>query len=79
MTVDPQKRRMDNYILRRSIMDYGMGLVIFGFGVFFAIAHKLGFEFAIEPLFRYCLAGLFIIYGAWRIYRGYQKKYYTEE
>lgn len=60
-------------------MDYGMGGIILGFGVFFALADRFNIEFTIEPELRYCLAGLFVIYGAFRIYRGYQKKYYTEE
>ncbi len=76
---DPEERRRKAYSLRRSVMDYGMGLVIGCFGIFFAFAHKLGYQFDLEPLFRYSLSGLFIIYGAFRIYRGYQKKYYTEE
>ncbi|MBC8035296.1 MAG: hypothetical protein H7Y03_14195 [Chitinophagaceae bacterium] len=76
---DPEEKRRKNYMLRRSIMDYGMGLVILCFGIFFAIADRIGYAFDLEPLFRYGLSGLFIIYGAFRIYRGYQQNYYSEE
>lgn len=62
----------------RSVMDYGMGGLIFGFGLFFAFADKLKMEFNIEPFFRYFFAGLCIIYGAFRIYRGYKKNYFSE-
>ena len=63
----------------RSIMDYGMGVVIVGMGIFLLIGDRIGFEFALDPVFRYVLAGIFIVYGSWRFYRGYQKKYFTEE
>jgi hypothetical protein len=78
MSVDPEERRRKNYTLRRSITDIGMGIVILCFGIFFAIADKIGYYFDLEPVFRYCLAGLFIIYGLFRVYRGVQKNYYSE-
>ena len=56
-------------------MDYGMGLVIFSFGIFLLISERLGFNFEIEPFFRYFFEGMCLIYGAWRIYRGYKKNY----
>ena len=77
--MDQEERRKKNYVLRRSLMDIGMGVIITCIGIFYAIAHKFGYEFNIEPLYRYSLSGLFIIYGAFRIYRGLQKKYYSEE
>lgn len=77
--IDPEERRRKNYVLRRSLMDIGMGIVILCFGIFFAVAEKLGYNFDLEPVFRYSLSALFIIYGAFRIYRGYQKNYYSEE
>jgi len=66
-------RRM-RYELRRSIIDYGMGVIIFGFGVFMLLAPKFGFEF--DDFFRYVFSGLWLLYGGWRIYRGYKKNYY---
>ena len=65
----------------KSIMDYGMGLLILLLGLFFLfrmklgnipINDRLGQPDAIEKVF-----GVFcLIYGDWRIYRGYQKKYF---
>jgi hypothetical protein len=78
MSIDPEQRKRRSYELRRSILDYGMGVMILGFGVFLLIAHHFGFTFTIEPYPRYCLAALFMIYGAWRIYRGYKKNYYSD-
>jgi hypothetical protein len=69
-------RRTKGYILMRSIMDFGMGVLIFGLGIFFLFAPKLGIQFQLEPIFRYFFAGLCMIYGGWRVYRGYKKKYF---
>jgi hypothetical protein len=79
MAIDPQEKRTKNYVLMRSVMDYGMGLVIVCCGIFFAIAPKLGIEFNVDPFFRYFFAVMCIVYGGWRIYRGYLKNYYQDE
>ncbi len=78
MQTDQSERRAKNYMLMRSVMDFGMGLVILGFGIFLSIAPRIGIEFNVEPFFRYFFAGMCIIYGAWRIYRGVKKNYYSE-
>ena len=78
MEPDLKEKRKKSYIMMRSVMDYGMGLIILGFGVFFAVADKMGIEFNIEPFFRYFFSAMCIIYGGWRIYRGYKKNYYSE-
>jgi len=72
---DPDKRTK-GYILMRTIMDYGMGIMIFGFGVFFLIAPALGFGFEFESFYRYFFSALCMIYGVWRVYRGYKKNYF---
>jgi hypothetical protein len=69
-------RRKKTYALRRAILDFGMGLIIFGFGVFFLAAPKLGFSFNIDNFYRYFFSGLCLLYGGWRAYRGYKKNYF---
>ena len=78
MTNESQNNRRKQYSMMRSILDYGMGGLILLFGFFFLFSEKLGFEFEMEPIFKYFFSGLCIVYGAWRIYRGYQKNYYSE-
>lgn len=63
----------------RSIFDYAMGIIIIALGVFFLIRGRLDLELnekfppdAIDIV----LGIVFIIYGAWRIYRGYKKNYF---
>jgi hypothetical protein len=70
-------RRTKGYMLMRSIMDYGMGFLIFLLGVFFIFSKQLGFSFEIESFYRYFFAGLCILYGGWRAYRGYKKNYFN--
>ena len=72
-TPDGERRR---YELRRSIQDYGIGAVWFGFGIFLMIAPKIGYALAIDNFMRYSFSGIFFLYGGWRIYRGYKKNYY---
>ena len=70
---DPKTKR---YILRRSIMDLGMGLIYVVIAFVILFAKKLGLhnDFA-ESLWGKIFAGLFIIYGIWRFYRGIKKDY----
>jgi hypothetical protein len=70
-------RRKQGYILRRAILDYGMGIIIFGFGVLFLVAPKLGLTLSIDDLFRYIFSGLCLLYGGFRIYRGSRKDYFN--
>ena len=69
-------RRKRVYALRRAILDYGMGALIFGFGVFLLIAPKLGYAFSVDDLYRYAFAGLCFLYGGFRAYRGYKQNYF---
>jgi hypothetical protein len=78
MNIDPTDRKAKNYILRRSLLDLGMGAIIIGFGLFFAFAQRFGISFDITPGFRYAFVVLCIVYGAFRMYRGYKKNYFSE-
>jgi hypothetical protein len=71
------EERKKSYELRRAILDYGMGAIIFCFGIFFLIAPKLGIPIGIEDTFRYIFSGLCLLYGAFRVYRGRQKNYFN--
>ncbi len=74
--IDPKTKR---YILRKSIMDIGMGLLYLGVAFIILFAKKIGLynDFA-ESLPGKIFAGLIIVYGAWRIYRGIKKNYLKE-
>ena len=64
----------------RSIMDYGMGVIIVLMGLFFLFRGRFGNiplneRFPPNELDK-VFGVICLIYGAWRIYRGYQKKYF---
>ena len=73
---DPKTKR---YILTKSIMDIGMGLIYIGVGFVILFAKKIGLknDFA-ESTPGKIFAGLIMLYGVWRIYRGIKKDYVRE-
>ena len=56
----------------RSIMDFTMGLLLIIAGISLLL-FKVG---NLADLNRKLLGGLFVLYGIWRVYRGYKKDYY---
>ncbi|HYJ37588.1 MAG TPA: hypothetical protein VEV87_03190 [Chitinophagaceae bacterium] len=77
MQEDPQDGRTRNYILMRTLMDVGMGIIYIGVSLFILFAKKFGFAgVAFDPPFNYIFAGICIAYGSFRIYRGVKKNYF---
>jgi len=71
-----EERRRKAYSLRRAILDYGMGVIITGIGIVLLLAPVLHLELSIDGTARYIFAGLFLVYGVFRIYRGSRKNYF---
>ena len=72
--------REKGYMRMRSIMDYGMGLLWFGMGVFMIFIKKFSADLASKydsSAFK-VFGAVCIIYGLFRIYRGFKKKYYKD-
>lgn len=75
-----EKKKRRQVASMKSLMDYGMGAIILLLGLFFFFRGQLG-NIAINEKFppdsidkifgAFCL-----LYGAWRIYRGYKKNYF---
>jgi len=78
MATDFEEKKRKAYSIRRSLMDYGMGIIIAGIGMFVAFAPRFGFEIDLDPILRYLFVGLCLLYGGFRIYRGYKKNYFNE-
>jgi hypothetical protein len=62
----------------RSIMDYTMGCVFLLLGIYFLVYKEFGLTLLDRDpsSIDYLIGGLFVLYGGWRIYRGYKKNYY---
>lgn len=72
--------REKGYLRMRSIMDYGMGLLWLGMGVFMIFINKFSTDLAAKydsSAFK-VFGAVCIIYGFFRIYRGFKKKYYKD-
>jgi hypothetical protein len=74
-----EKKKRERLAIRKSMMDYGFGILIIGAGIFFLFGRKLDISVnktfppgEIDGFF----GGLCIVYGIWRIYRGYKKNYF---
>lgn len=77
MSTDLEQKRAKAYSNRRMITDLGMGVIYAGLGGFFAFASLFGYELAFPPVpFSYIFGGLCLLYGGFRIYRGYKKNYF---
>jgi hypothetical protein len=77
MASDYDDKKMRAYANRRAIMDYGMGILYLAAGGFLTFANQLGYELEVLPSpFSYVFGGLLLIYGVFRIYRGYKKNYF---
>jgi hypothetical protein len=79
MLEEYENRKRKQIALMRSLMDYGLGILIIGAGIFLFLRGNMDLEFndrfppnQWDKIFGIiCLA-----YGAWRIYRGYKKNYF---
>jgi hypothetical protein len=74
-----EKKRKKQVSSMRSVLDYAMGFVIIGIGLFFFFRDKLKLAFNEKHPPDYMdkiLGVLFFLYGVWRIYRGYKKNYF---
>ncbi len=74
---DPLNERDKGYIRIRSIMDYGMGVLWTAMGVFLLFIEKFhtGLEAQYGDTTMKIFGGICVVYGLFRIYRGYKKNY----
>ena len=72
--------KKSGYRRMRSILDYGMGVLWIGMGVFLLSPGKYSnrFEQYDNPMMKF-FAVVCILYGGFRIYRGYKNKYYSDK
>lgn len=82
MVEEYEKERRKQLTRQRSLMDYVLGILICFAGIFFLIRNKFILEFNerfppndMDKVF----GAICILYGGWRIYRGYKKNYFKKE
>ena len=69
--------REKGYLRMRSIMDYGMGILWTGMGVFMFFIERFKPDLAeqYDPNIIKIFGAICVIYGLFRVYWGYKKKY----
>ncbi len=62
----------------KSIMDYGMGILMILAGLFFLFHQILNINIgdSSSSLLEKFFGVMCLLYGSWRIYRGYKKNYF---
>lgn len=73
-----QEKQRQQRSRMRSTVDYTMGAFFALLGLYFLVYGKLGWPLlGREPSsIDYFIGGLFVLYGGWRMYRGYKKNYF---
>lgn len=76
----PLSGRERGLIRMRSIMDYGMGSLWIAMGVFmlFIKQFNTGLEARFDDPTMKAFGGICVLYGAFRVYRGFKKNYLKE-
>ena len=74
-----EKKKRKQVSMMKSLLDYGMGIIILFVGIFFFFRSRLSIPLNerfppndIDKIF----GAICILYGGWRIYRGYKKNYF---
>jgi hypothetical protein len=79
MIEEYEKQKRKRLALRKAIMDYAIGVLIIIMGIFFLLRQnfKLTFNEDYPPNNMDKVFGVIcLLYGGWRIYRGYKKNYF---
>ncbi len=78
MIEDYEEQRRKQIALRRSIADYVMGVLFLLLGLGLLLHNTIGFDFGPNktPLLDIIFGIMCVVYGGWRIYRGYKKDYF---
>jgi len=79
MIEEYEKKKRKQITFRRALVDYSIGLLITAMGIFFLVRDKFNLQFneRFPPNDMDKIFGVIcLLYGGWRIYRGYKKNYF---
>ncbi len=79
MIEEYEKQKRKQVAIRKAIMDYAIGIIIICMGIFFLVRDRFKLELNenFPPNDMDKIFGVIcLLYGGWRIYRGYKKNYF---
>jgi hypothetical protein len=78
MLEEYEKKRQKQVSFMRTLMDFAMGTIILLLGLALYFHEKLNIRISeqLSPNAVKILGVIFVVYGAWRIYRGVKKNYF---
>jgi len=78
MLEEYENKRRKQLTFMRSLLDFAMGTIILLLGAILLFHEKLKIEMneRFSPNMIKVLGAIFVLYGAWRIYRGIKKIYF---
>jgi len=78
MLEEYEKKKQKQVSIMRSVLNYGVGILMIALGCLLFLHEKL--NVTINPSFSHetvrILGVVFVLYGGWRIYKGYKKNYF---
>lgn len=77
MEQDFREKQRKSYTMMRTIYDLSMAVIILGMAVLLLLAERFGLVsfMGIDPMFRYLMGSVFLLYGGFRLYRGIKRDY----
>lgn len=77
MEMDFRERQKKTYRTMRMVYDLSMSVIILGMAVLLLLAEKFRLDqlLLIDPMFRYLMGSVFLLYGGFRLYRGIKRDY----
>lgn len=77
MELDFREKQRKSYRVMRMIYDLSMAVFILGMAFILLLAEQLKIEqlMTIDPMYRYLMGSMSVLYGGFRLYRGIKRDY----
>lgn len=77
MELDFREKQRKSYRVMRMIYDLSMAVFILGMAFILLLAEQLKIEqlMMIDPMYRYLMGSISVLYGGFRLYRGIKRDY----
>ncbi len=77
MELDFREKQRKSYRTMRMIYDLSMAVFILGMAFVLLLAEQLKIEqlMMVDPMYRYLMGSISVLYGAFRLYRGIKRDY----